>query len=144
MKALVFGWLIITIATRSACTERALDYRGDDGMVVITPDWSSFASPSSACYRFYRADDGKKVNYGTDMFASAEYFSVVLPVGDYHCLRTIQIRMMLLLLDWKRGVWLRFALFQACSRVIYIVGMWTMWISHCRVRCDIRLFHAGW
>lgn len=74
MKALVFGWLIITIATRSACTERALDYRGDDGMVVITPDWSSFASPSSACYRFYRADDGKKVNYGTDMFASAEYF----------------------------------------------------------------------
>ena len=72
MKALVFGWLIITIATRSACTERALDYRGDDGMVVITPDWSSFASPSSACYRFYRADDGKKVNYGTDMFASAE------------------------------------------------------------------------
>lgn len=84
MKALVFGWLIITIATLSACTERALDYRGDDGMVVITPDWSSFASPSSACYRFYRADDGKKVNYGTDMFASAEYFSVVLPVGDYH------------------------------------------------------------
>ena len=86
MKALVFGWLIITIATRSACSERALDYRGDDGMVVITPDWSSFASPSSACYRFYRADDGKKVNYGTDMFASAEYFSVVLPVGDYHLL----------------------------------------------------------
>lgn len=42
MKALVFGWLIITIATLSACTERALDYRGDDGMVVITPDWSSF------------------------------------------------------------------------------------------------------
>lgn len=53
MKIKTLGWLIIPAIAFPSCTEKALDYRSDEGTVTIAPEWSDFACPSSACYRFY-------------------------------------------------------------------------------------------
>lgn len=86
MKIKTLGWLIIPAIAFPSCTERALDYRSDEGTVTIAPEWSDFACPSSACYRFYTTDGKAVAGDGADVAASAGQFSITLPVGGYRLL----------------------------------------------------------
>ena len=84
MKMTNLVWPFVLLTAFPACTEIGLDYRKEEGTVVIAPDWSAFACPASACYRFYAAGSEEAAYEGED--ASAESFSLVLPVGGYHLL----------------------------------------------------------
>lgn len=86
MKIKTFGWLTIPYIAFVACTEKMLDYRSDEGTVVIAPDWSAFTAPATACYRFYTMDGEAVADVGAKDVASAGYFSMTLPVGGYHLL----------------------------------------------------------
>lgn len=86
MKIKTLGWLIIPAIAFPSCTEKALDYRSDEGTVTIAPEWSDFACPSSACYRFYTTDGKAVAGDGADVAASAGQFSITLPVGGYRLL----------------------------------------------------------
>lgn len=86
MKITVLGWLLVPAIAFQACTERGLDYRKEEGTVVIAPDWSAFPCPASACYRFYAAEGGEAVNGDADESASAGHFSATLPAGGYRLL----------------------------------------------------------
>ena len=84
MKMTNLVWPFVLLTAFPACTEIGLDYRKEEGTVVIAPDWSAFACPASACYRFYAAGSEEAVYESED--ASAAFFSLVLPVGGYHLL----------------------------------------------------------
>lgn len=86
MRVKSLGWLVVPVIVFPACTEKGLDYRSEEGTVVIAPDWGASACPASACYRFYAADGAEIADDGAGASASAERFTAVLPVGSYHLL----------------------------------------------------------
>lgn len=72
MKMTNLVWPFVLLTAFPACTEIGLDYRKEEGTVVIAPDWSAFACPASACYRFYAAGSEEAAYESED--ASAESF----------------------------------------------------------------------
>lgn len=142
MKMTNLVWPFVLLTAFPACTEIGLDYQKEEGTVVIAPDWSAFACPASACYRFYAAGSEEAAYEGED--ASAESFSLVLPVGGYHCWPTTQMHAELLLRGWSIEVRRKSALLRRRSPAAYIAGAWTMWRFPCGVRCSIRLCPAAW
>ena len=86
MKIKTLGWLIIPAIAFPSCTEKALDYRSDEGTVTIAPEWSDFACPSSACYRFYTTD-GKAVAGGIFSVKGVEnnsFIGVIFEIALHH------------------------------------------------------------
>lgn len=85
MKVVNLCWVVILSMLYSSCTEVDLDFRREEGTVIIAPDWSGFACPASACYCFY-TNDGTEANKRSDETVAADYFSMAIPVGNYRLL----------------------------------------------------------
>lgn len=86
MKVASLCWVVILPMLYSSCTEIDLDFRREEGTVIIAPDWSSFACPTAARYCLY-TDDGTETEFekSAEMVA-ADYLSMTLPVGNYRLL----------------------------------------------------------
>lgn len=86
MKVAKLCWVVILSMLYSSCTEVDLGFRREEGTVIIAPDWSGFACPSSACYCFY-PDDGTETGVKrADEAVAADCFSMAIPVGNYRLL----------------------------------------------------------
>ena len=85
MKIKTLGWLIIPAIAFPSCTEKALDYRSDEGTVTIAPSGAILPVrllPATVLYDGCKAVAGD----GADVAASAGQFSITLPVGGYRLL----------------------------------------------------------
>jgi len=68
----------------TCCTEMSLDYRGDEGRVLISPDWGSYTVPGSAACFFYPFSQGSNpLRYDA---VDATLFNQALPTGHYQLL----------------------------------------------------------
>lgn len=86
MKATVIILMVVPAMFFSACTERGLDYHKEEGRIIVTPDWSNYACPSSACYGFYKEDGTAVTGVVQAATVPADCFSTWLPVGNYRLL----------------------------------------------------------
>lgn len=87
MKADGFGWALFpAIFLFSACAERELDFRREEGQVLVTPDWSGYVCPVSAGYGFYVQDGTGEPAVPVVTAVAAERYSATLPVQDYRML----------------------------------------------------------
>lgn len=86
MKVASLCWVVILPMLYSSCTEIDLDFRREEGTVIIAPDWSSFVCPAAARYCFY-TDDGTEAEFKrSDETVAPDYLSMTLPVGNYRLL----------------------------------------------------------
>lgn len=72
--------LLFVLAGLQGCTMGSVDYRTDEGKVIIRPDWSGYDLPAGTKFYFYNTD-GKSAPVEAD--GSAEGYVGMLPSGTY-------------------------------------------------------------
>lgn len=72
--------LLFVLAGLQGCTMGVVDYRTDEGKVIIRPDWSGYDLPAGTKFYFYNTD-GKSAPVEAD--GSAEGYVGMLPSGTY-------------------------------------------------------------
>lgn len=72
--------LLFVLAGLQGCTMGSVDYRTDEGKVIIRPDWSGYDLPAGTKFYFYNTD-GKSAPVEAD--GSAEGYVGMLPSGIY-------------------------------------------------------------
>lgn len=76
---LLLLWAFV-LAGLQSCTMGVVDYRTDEGKVIIRPDWSGYDLPAGTKFYFYNTD-GKSAPVEAD--GSAEGYVGMLPSGTY-------------------------------------------------------------
>ena len=72
--------LLFFLAGLQSCTMGSVDYRTDEGKVIIRPDWSGYDLPAGTKFYFYNMD-GKSTPVEAE--GSAEGYVGMLPSGTY-------------------------------------------------------------
>lgn len=80
MKVKLILLLLLVFLGLHSCTMGSVDYRTDQGRVVVHPDWSGYDLPAGTRFYFYNMDG---VSAAIEADGSAEGFSGMLPSGNY-------------------------------------------------------------
>lgn len=80
MKKVNLLLLLFVLAGLQSCTMGVVDYRTDEGKVIIRPDWSGYDLPAGTKFYFYNTD-GKSAPI--EAGGTAEGYVGMLPSGTY-------------------------------------------------------------
>lgn len=80
MKVKFVLLLLLLFMGLHSCTMGSVDYRADEGKVIVRPDWSGYAVPAGTKFYFYNTN-GTVEPIEAD--ASAEGYVGLLPAGTY-------------------------------------------------------------
>lgn len=80
MKVKLILLLLLVFLGLHSCTLGSVDYRTDQGKVIVRPDWSGYDLPVGTRFYFYNMDG---VSAPIEADGSAEGFSGMLPSGNY-------------------------------------------------------------
>lgn len=80
MKVRLILLLLLVFLGLHSCTMRSVDYRTDQGKLIVRPDWGGYDLPAGTKFYFYNMDG---VSAPIEANGSAEGYSGMLPSGSY-------------------------------------------------------------
>lgn len=80
MKVKLVLLLLLVFLGLHSCTLGSVDYRTDQGKVIVRPDWSGYDLPAGTRFYFYNMDG---VSAPIEAEGSAEGYTGLLPSGNY-------------------------------------------------------------
>lgn len=80
MKVKLILLLLFVFLGLQSCTMGSVDYRTDQGKVIVRPDWGGYDLPAGTKFYFYNTDG---VSAPIEANGSAEGYSGMLPSGSY-------------------------------------------------------------
>lgn len=72
--------LLSVLAGLQSCTQGSVDYRKDEGQLIILPDWGEYAPPAGTRFYFYNTDGKSPLR---EAEGTAEGYVGMLPSGTY-------------------------------------------------------------